>query len=68
MKNIHDLRAEMISVFTDLKAEKIDTKLAHELSNAAGKILGTVGVQLKYSFLRNEVPDVAFLNTEEVTT
>jgi len=64
MKNVVELRKELVSVFTDLKNEKIEPKRAHELSNAAGKIIGTVGLQLKYAAQRNEVPRIEFLNDE----
>ena len=65
MNNIKELRTEMVEVFTQLKAEKIETKRAHELSNAAGKILGTVAAQLKYALQRGEMPNIDFLNVEE---
>lgn len=65
MKNITELRAELINVFGDLKAERIEPKRAHELSNAAGKIIGTVGLQLKYAAQRGETPDITFLNSSQ---
>lgn len=66
MENIKALRTEMADVFKQLKEETIETKRAHELSNAAGKILGTVAAQLKYALQRGEVPYVEFLVTGEV--
>lgn len=63
MKNIVELRTELVNVFADLKEERIEPKRAHELSNAAGKIIGTVGLQLKYAAQRGETPDIDFLKT-----
>lgn len=65
MKNIVELREQMINVFEDLKADKIQEKKAHELSNAAGKIIGTVVTQLKYADQRKEIPNIDFLNDTE---
>jgi len=62
INNIEDLRHEIINVFEDLRSEKLEAKRAHELSNAAGKIIGTVGLQIKYAAQRNEVPNIPFLN------
>lgn len=63
--NIQDLREEMVAVFNKLKKQEIEPKVAHEFSNAAGKILNTVIVQLKYSAQRNEQPDIPFLNVKK---
>jgi hypothetical protein len=56
----------MIAVFTGLKNETIDHKKAHELSNAAGKLINTVALQLKYSLQRNEIPEIDFLEVGAV--
>jgi len=64
MKNIVELRNEMSKVFTDLRDGKTEPKKAHELSNAAGKIIATVTTQLKYAAQRNETPDIEFLKAE----
>lgn len=68
MKNINELRSEIISVFVGLKSGTLDHKAAHELSNAAGKIINTVTAQLKYASLRNETPEIAFLEVGAVKT
>lgn len=66
MHNVTDLRNEMINVFAELRAGTLEHKRAKEMSNAAGKIIGTVSIQLKYAQQRNETPDIAFLNSTEV--
>ena len=63
--NVKELRDEMTAVFEQLRDEKIETKRAHELSNAAGKILGTVGIQLKYCLQRGDIPKIEFLEVGE---
>lgn len=32
-----------------------------EMTNAAGKVLGTLKAQIEYSMLRGEEPDIAFM-------
>lgn len=61
MKNITELREEMIKVFEDLRDEKIATGDAKELSNACGKVIASVKVQLEYANMRKEIPDIEFL-------
>jgi hypothetical protein len=36
-----------------------------ELSNAAGKIIGTCKVQIEYAHARKEVPNIEFLSPEK---
>lgn len=49
MKNVKELRLEMVDVFEGIKKDKIDLKKARELTNAAGKILSTVKAQIMYN-------------------
>ncbi len=65
MKNVTELRNELIDVFQKLKDGTLEHKRAKEMSNAAGKIIGTVSLQLKYAQQRNETPVIKFLNTQE---
>ncbi len=61
MKNAKELREEIISVFEDVKSDKIDLKKAKELTNAAGKILNTVKVQIMYNSLMDRKEKIDFL-------
>lgn len=61
MKNIKNLRDEMVSVFEDIKSDKIDLKKARELTNAAGKILNTVKTQIMYNQLMDKKEKIDFL-------
>ena len=65
MKNATELRNELVDVFQKLKDGTLEHKRAKEMCNAAGKIIGTVSVQLKYAQQRNETPIIEFLNTQE---
>lgn len=70
MKTIESLRADLCKLFDDLKADECDVKIAAEMNNTAGKIIGTLKVQLEYSALRKEEPSIPFLDkavTDPVT-
>jgi len=61
MKNIKELRDELVSVFKGLEAGTVDINAAKEMNNAAGKIIKSLAVQLDYSSLRQEKPEIMFL-------
>lgn len=60
-KNIVQLRDGLASIFADLCNSSIKPGVAKEANNSAGKILGTIKVQLESAALRKEMPDVAYL-------
>lgn len=62
MKNITELRNELSDLFEDIKCGAIEVKQASEMNNTAGKIINSVKVQLAYSDLRKEKPNIPFLN------
>lgn len=64
MKNIVELRNELSELYSNLKAGATDPHIAKELNNAAGKMIGTLKVQLIYAELRDEKPSIPFLNEE----
>lgn len=61
MKTINELRDELLCVFDSLKSGETDVKVAAEMNNTAGKIIGTVKVELEYAELKKEAPSIAFL-------
>jgi len=63
MKNITDLRNELINVFDQVKKDSIDLDKAKELNRTAGKIISTLNVQLKANELCEKKPNIRFLNT-----
>ena len=66
MKNVIDLRNELIAIFEQLKTKEISHADAKELNNSAGKIINSVKIELEYSGLCKVVPNIAFLNTPKV--
>ena len=62
MKNVVDLRDELIAIFQQLKAKEISHADAKELNNSAGKIINSVKIELEYAGLCKVKPSIAFLN------
>lgn len=46
--NITQLRNELIKNFKDIKAEKVNSKIASAMNNTAGRILQTARIELDY--------------------
>lgn len=61
MKDIVGLRDGLAKVFDDLKAEKIEPESAAQLTNCAGKIIGTLRVEMEYAEARGEEPNIKFM-------
>jgi len=63
MTTITDIRNNLIEVFNGLRDGSIDIKDAVEINNTAGKIINSAKVQIAYSALRGEAPNIPFLQT-----
>lgn len=61
MKSIAELRKQLCEIFDDLRSGKLAAKDAKEANNAAGKIIGSLKVQLEYATLKEDVPSIPFL-------
>lgn len=61
MTTITDIRNDLVNVFNKLRDGTMEAKEAVEINNTAGKIISSVKVQLAYSALRGEQPDIPFL-------
>lgn len=61
MKNLEEVRAALSDVFESLKNGTITPVVATEMNNAAGKILKTVDLELKYYDLIKQVPNIPFI-------
>ena len=59
--NITELRDELLQVFDGLRSGKIKPPMAKEINNTAGKIIGSVKVQLEFCKLAGSKPDIKFL-------
>jgi hypothetical protein len=58
--NITELRNDLLEVYAKLRSGEIEIKDAKEINNTAGKIISSAKVQLEYSGLRGEKPEIEF--------
>jgi len=64
MKHISELTTELSALYEGLKNGTIETKIAAEMNNTAGKVIHAQRVQLEYADLRKEQPDIDFMKTK----
>lgn len=64
MNHISELTKELSELYEGLKNGTIETKVATEMNNTAGKIINAQRVQLEYADLRKEQPDIDFMKTK----
>jgi hypothetical protein len=62
MKTINQLRDELLQLFGDIKSGETEVKVAGEMNNTAGKIIGSVKVELEYAALRKVEPAIPFMD------
>lgn len=60
-KDINELRDQLLKAFDDLVRDPRQFNRTKELSNAAGKVLGTLKAQMEYSMLKGEEPEIPFM-------
>ncbi|CAJ5557528.1 hypothetical protein ISG27_12590 [Burkholderia pseudomallei] len=67
MKNIHEVISKLGNVVTGLESREIPPAIATEMSNASGKIISALKVELEYHALRKKqiVPKIDFLEAEK---
>lgn len=61
MEHITDLTNELGKAFETLKADRSYVAQASELANIAGKIINAQKIQMEYSLIRKEKPEINFL-------
>jgi hypothetical protein len=61
MKNITELRNDLLDVYEKLRAGSMEIKEAKEINNTAGKIISSAKVQIEYATVRGEKPDIDFM-------
>lgn len=59
--NITELRNELIEAFDMVQKDPRRALQVKEMTNAAGKVIGTIKCQLEYALLKGEEPDIPFL-------
>ncbi len=64
MQNITELRNSLADNYTKMKANKMNIALGKELSNAAGKIINSLKVELEYNALIGVKEKIPFLETK----
>lgn len=65
MKNVTELRNELIAVFEAAGEGKIELPVTKELANVAGKIIKSAAIQLSYNeFMRYDKKKIKFLEGE----
>lgn len=60
-KDINELRDQLLTAFDDLVRDPRQFNRTKELSNAAGKVLGTLKAQMEYAMLRGHEPEIEFM-------
>jgi hypothetical protein len=63
--NIESLRNLLIETVNRLRAGDTPPATAEAISNASGKVIASIRVQLEYARMRNEVPRIAFMEGAE---
>lgn len=61
INNLTELRKDLLTVYNDLRNGTIPINEAKEVSNLAGKIIGTLKVELVYNLHRGRLPKMDFL-------
>lgn len=59
--NITELRRALCETIAGVREGTTNPDAAEAVSNAAGKIVGSLRVELEYRRMRNEVPQLAFM-------
>ena len=59
--NVTELRDDLCRMYYEIGEGMVKFLMAKEKSNAAGKIIKSVGVQLEYAKLRKEAPNIPFV-------
>jgi tyrosine-protein phosphatase YwqE len=62
MKHVEELQKNLSDLYQSLKNGEVDCKTADSLANVAGKFINSVKLQLVYAELREEKPEIAFLD------
>lgn len=59
--NIESLRGILIETVSSLRAGHLPPATAEAISNASGKIIASIRVQLEYARMRGKVPRLQFM-------
>lgn len=59
--NITELREQLLDAFDWVKSDARRANQVKEMANTAGKVLGTIKLQMEYAMLKGEEPDIPFI-------
>lgn len=62
IKNVEDLRFEMIEGFKMVRDDPRRALQAKEMANLGGKIINSAKLQIEYAALRKETPNIDFIS------
>lgn len=62
--NITELRDQLLDAYEWVKGDARRGNQVKEMANTAGKVIGTLKLQLEYAMLRGEKPAIEFLGGE----
>ena len=60
-KDIAELRDQLLDAFEWVKGDPRRVNQVKEMTNAAGKIIGSLKIQIEYSVMRSEEPEIGFM-------
>lgn len=62
MKDVNELRARLAAVFDQAEKGELKSSTVAELTNIAGKMIGSAKIELEYRIARKENPTIRFLH------
>lgn len=68
MKNMNDMRAMLCDEIQRLRENKTTPANVNAITNATGKILSTIKLEMEYAKLMNKQADVSFIQLSEKVT
>lgn len=63
IKTLHDLGVDLLGVYSELRAGRIDQKTADALANVAGKVIQSLRVQVEYNAFKNNIDRIQLLES-----
>ncbi len=67
-KDIHELRDQLLDAYDSVARDPRRANQVKEMANTAGKVLGTLKLELEYAMLRGEKPNIPFLHGAALPT
>lgn len=65
IKTINDLRSILAEEIQKIKEGKTNPANVNAITNATGKILSSIKLEMEYNKLMNKTPDIPFIGNEK---